>query len=253
MLSDIIIPMDIDALKKENESLKQANAIKSDLISISAHQLRTSLSALKWIFKMFLDKDVGAISVEQESFIKKASESNDRMIALVNDMLTLNHTEDTALSFKFAQTDIVQLADQTLFEFSGESHKKGIEIIFLKPERPLPLVKCDPEMIRVVLQNLIENAIKYSESGNKILLSMRENGEHAEISVHDNGIGIGDAEQSHIFEKFFRSDKAKAKEAVGSGLGLFTIKKIIDHHKGTIRFESTKDSGTTFFVSLPIK
>lgn len=243
----------IEALKKENESLKNANSIKSDLISISSHQLRTSLSALKWIFKMFLDKDVGPISPEQESLLKKASESNNRMINLVNDMLTLSHSEDTALLFKFTETDIVQLVDQTIFEFSGESQKKEINLLFLKPESFPPLVKCDTEMIRVVLQNLIENAIKYSDKGDKVVVSIHNDENSVEISVHDNGIGIDPAEKEHIFEKFFRAKNAKEKDAIGSGLGLFTVKKIIENHKGKIWFEGAPGNGTTFFFSLPIK
>lgn len=243
---------ELEKLQKEVESLKNSNAVKSDLISISAHQLRTSLSALKWIFKMFLDKDLGVLAPEQEGFLKKASESNDRMIALVNDMLTLSHTEETALAFKLAPTDLVKLFEQTLFEFSGESHKKQIELVFLKPEHHTRNVNCDPEMIRVVFQNLTENAIKYSEAGDKVVISIKETDSTIDISVHDNGIGISAEEQKNIFGKFFRAENAKKKDVIGSGLGLFTVKKIVERHNGKIWFESTKDSGTTFFVSLPI-
>ena len=249
--SAIMARMDIESQQKEIETLKKSNAVKSDLISISAHQLRTSLSAMKWIFKMFLDKDLGAISTEQENFIKKASESNERMIALVNDMLTLNHTEDTALSFKLTPTDIMKLLEETLFEFSGESHKKGIEIIFLKPDTEIPLLNCDSSMIRVVLQNLIENAIKYSPAGTKIFISLNKKENNLEMSVRDMGIGIQEGDQPHIFEKFFRAENAKTKDGIGSGLGLFTIKKIIEYHHGKIWFTSNTE-GTTFFVTLPL-
>jgi signal transduction histidine kinase len=244
--------MDIETLKKENEHLKQMNAVKSDLISISAHQLRTSLSALKWILKMFMDKDLGTLSSEQESFIKKAFASNERMIALVNDMLTLNHTEDTALTFTFRPEDIVKIIDETIFEFSGESHKKDIEIIFLKPEN-IPLVPCDREMIRVVFQNLVENAIKYSSSGDKVFISMRLADDTAEISVRDTGIGITETDKEKIFQKFFRAKNAEEKDQVGSGLGLYTTKNIVERHNGKLWFESTEGSGTTFYVSLPLR
>ncbi len=243
---------EIEKLKIEIEKLKKMNAVKSDVISISAHQLRTSLSALKWILKMFLDKDLGPVSSDQESLIKKGFDSNERMITLVNDMLTLNHAEDTALEFKFENTDIMTLAEQTLFEFSGEAHKKGIELIFLKPDNTLPPVKCDQEMIRVVLQNLIENAIKYSESGNKVVVSLKQNEKNLEVTVRDTGIGIKEDDQSKIFNKFFRADNAKKKDAIGSGLGLFTTQNIVQHHNGKIWFESKGDEGTTFFVALPL-
>lgn len=241
-----------EALKKENESLKKNNAVKSDLISISAHQLRTSLSALKWIIRMFLDKEVGSITAEQDGLLQKAYQSNERMIALVNDLLTLSHVEDTALKFTMSETDILPLMEETLFEFSGESHKKNIEIIFIKPDENLPKINCDKDMMRVVIQNLIENAIKYSSEGDKVFCSMRINNDSLELSVRDTGIGIPEAEQKNIFNKFYRADNAKQKELVGSGLGLYTVKNIVESHKGKIWFESSSE-GTTFFVVLPIK
>jgi signal transduction histidine kinase len=245
---------DMEKLKAENEKLNKINVNRSDLISISAHQLRTSLSALKWILKMFIDKDLGNITAEQESFIEKAYDSNERMIALVNGLLTLNHSEDCSLQFKFESVDILNLIEQTIFEFSGEAHKKNIELIFLKPKLQIPNIKCDKEMIRVVLQNLIENAIKYSLPNDKVFLSLKYNEEikNVEISAHDTGIGIKEEDKPNIFSKFFRASNAVEKDGVGSGLGLFTIKYIVEQHKGKIWFESSPEIGTTFFVALPI-
>lgn len=245
---------ELEALKAENEKLKKVNAVKSDLISISAHQLRTSLSALKWILRMFIDKDLGTITTEQESFIKKALDSNERMLALINDLLTLNHADDTTIKFNFDKVNILDLLEQTLFEFSGETHKKDIELIFLKPDGDIPLVNCDLEMIRVVFQNLIENAIKYSQPKDKVFISMKPSidNKNMEISIRDTGIGINPEDQAQIFDKFFRAENAIAKDYVGSGLGLFTTKNIVERHKGKIWFESTLGVGTTFFVTLPI-
>lgn len=243
---------DIAQIKRENEELRKQNSVKSDLISISAHQLRTSLSALKWILKMFLDRDLGAITGEQESFIQKAFISNERMIALVNDMLTLTHAEETALQFKLEEVDLIKLTDEIIFEFSGESSKKHIEIIFLKPDTEISKVSCDKEMIRVVFQNLIENAMKYSSEGDKVILSAKEKDGNIEISVRDTGIGITEEEKAKIFEKFYRANNAKEKDPVGSGLGLFTTKSIVEYHKGKIWFDSKAGEGTTFYFSLPI-
>jgi signal transduction histidine kinase len=245
---------EIEQLKIENEHLRKQNAVKSDLISISAHQLRTSLSALKWILKMFIDKDLGKINIDQESFILKALESNDRMISLVNKLLVLNHTEDEDLKFSFEKTNILEVLEQTSFEFSGETHKKGVEFIFLRPEGEIPSINCDKEMIRVAFQNLIENAIKYSNENGKIFLSIKHNSEtkEIEISVRDTGIGISKEDQEKIFGKFFRGANAIVREGSGSGLGLFTTRNIIEHHKGKIWFESIPGSGTTFFITLPI-
>lgn len=242
---------DIQKIKAENEELKNQNLVKSDLISISAHQLRTSLSATKWILKMFLDKDLGELKNEQENLLNKAYESTERMITLTNEMITLNHTEDKILSFNFKPVDITTLLEQTIFEFYGESHKKHIELIFLKPSTDIPEISADKEMIRVVLQNLVENSIKYSRENGKVVISLSMENDHVEVSVRDSGITIKEEDKSRIFEKFFRTENAKQKESIGSGLGLYTTKKIVEHHNGKIWFESD-ERGTTFFVVLPV-
>lgn len=244
---------EIEKLRAENEKLKNMNAGKTDLISVSAHQLRTSLSAIKWILKMLINKDLGKLTVEQEGFVEKAYDSNERMIVLVNKLLTLNHTGETSIELKLEKIDLLKMIEQILFEFSGETFNKGIELTLLRPDE-LPLVNCDKDMIMVVMQNLIENSIKYSFPHGKIILSMRYKKENSEIeiSIHDNGIGINKENKESIFNKFFRGTNAIEKEQVGSGLGLFTTKNIVELHKGKIWFESESNNGTTFFVALPI-
>lgn len=240
-----------EMLAKENEELKHQNATKSDLISISAHQLRTSLSAMKWILKMFLDGDFGELTAEQMNFMKKAFESDDRMIRLVNEMLSINHAEDSLESMNPEPTDLVKLLDEVVFDFTGESYKKGIELIFLKPDHQLKHLTVDAEKIRVVFQNLIENAIKYSNKGGHVFVNIAEKEGAIEISVRDTGIGIDVADQSSIFGKFFRAPNAKKQDTVGSGLGLYTTQRIVEKHEGKIWFESVSGVGTTFFVTIP--
>lgn len=243
---------EIKKLKEENEQLKKINENKSDIISMTAHQLRTSLSALKWIFKMFIDEDIGKLTTEQGGFIQKAYNSNERMLVLVNDLLTLSHTEDASVSYNFKKVDILYLIEQVLFDFSGETNKKEIELIFLKPESQVPSVDCDESMIRVVLQNLVENSIKYSNQGGKVFVSLKQKDNNILISVHDTGIGIKEEDKENIFKKFYRAPNAQEKENIGSGLGLFTTKNIVEKHHGKIWFENAQGGGTTFSVSLPI-
>ena len=236
----------------ENEKLKQENATKSDLISISAHQLRTSLSAMKWILKMFLDGDFGTLTAEQQNFMKKAFESDERMIRLVNEMLSINHAEDSLDAMHMEPVDVLQLLDEVVFDFTGESYKRGIELIFLKPDHALKSPVADKEKIRVVFQNLIENAIKYSNKGGRVFVTIDEKDEMLKLSVRDTGIGINEADQAKIFGKFFRADNAKAQDVVGSGLGLYTTARMVEKHHGKIWFESKAGEGTTFFVDIPL-
>ncbi len=243
---------ELEKLRAENEQLKKMNAIKSDWISISAHQLRTTLSAIKWILKMFLDGDFGKMSPEQNGFMKKAFDSNERMLDLVNEMLSLNHIDQTSLRYDFEKHNMIDLIDSVLFDFTGESYKKGVEIVFLKPTAPIPPLTFDLEKIRVVLQNLIENAIKYGNTGTRVFISAQIMGDFVEVHVKDTGIGIPEADQKLIFTKFFRATNAKTKDSVGSGLGLFTTKAIIEKHGGKMWFESGEDQGTTFSFTLPV-
>ena len=240
-----------EAISKENESLRRDIAAKSDLISVSAHQLRTSLTSMKWILKMFLDGDFGTLTAEQHNFIEKAFESDERMVRLVNEMLSINHAEDTLDTMRLGHVDIVKLLEEVNFDFTGESYKRGIELIFLKPSQAVSPVMADMEKIRVVFQNLIENAIKYSNKGARVVVNVTETADTVEISVRDTGIGIADADTKNIFQKSFRTDNAQKQDSVGSGLGLYTTRRIIEKHRGKIWFESKIGEGTTFFVSLP--
>ena len=238
-------------LLKENEELKRQNLIKSDLISVSAHQLRTSLSAMKWILKMFMDGDFGELNTEQKNFVGKALESDNRMISFVNEMLSINHAEDTLDEINVTSFDLIKLFDEIIFDFTGESYKKGIQLVFLKPDQSSLIINADYEKIRVVLQNLVENAIKYSIKDSRIIISVAKKGTNIEISVRDSGIGISKADQANIFGKFFRAPNAKKLDSVGSGLGLYTTKRIVETHKGTIWFESEEGVGTTFYIQIP--
>ena len=244
-------PHNIDTLLKENKELKKIIAVRSDWISISAHELRTSLAANKWILKMFLDKDFGTITTEQEGFMKKAFDATERMLSLVNDMLAANHAQDAVLEYHFTTSDMIKIIDDVIFDFHGESFKKGIEIIFLKPEALIAPIKMDTEKIRVVIQNLIENALKYSPRGTTVIISVKDSATELQISVKDQGIGIPTLEQPQIFEKFFRASNAKAQEAVGSGLGLYTTELIVTAHGGKLWFESEPEHGTTFYMTIP--
>ena len=239
-------------LKEENAKLKESILMKSEMFSIGAHQIRTSLAALKWIIKMFLDGDLGKLTSEQENLLRKASDGNERAINLVSELLLVNKSEDVVeKEYIFENVDLVELIENTIFDFSGESVARGIEIIFLKANK-LPKAKADKEKMRVVLQNLIENSIKYSNYHGKIFISIKVNNKNMiEVSVKDSGIGITEESKKNIFQKFFRTEKAQKKEAMGSGIGLYTTKKIIDKHAGNIWFESTEGSGTTFFFTVP--
>jgi signal transduction histidine kinase len=220
---------------------------------MGAHQIRTSLSGQKWIIKMFLDGDLGKLTPEQENLMQKAYESNDRAINVVSELLLTNKMEEVVeKKYVFSKVDMMALIDSAKFDFSGEAHTKGIEVIFLKPEMRIPEINADKEKLRVVLQNLLENAIKYSDMHGKIFITLANKDGFIQVSIKDTGVGISEEGKNKIFEKFFRDSEAEKKEIMGSGIGLFTSKKILENHGGKIWFESEKGQGTTFHFSIPI-
>jgi signal transduction histidine kinase len=243
----------IQKLTAEKDRLEQLCSVKTDIVSVSVHQIRTSLSALKWIIKMFLDGDLGELTMEQENLMKKAYEGNERAISIASELLLMNKTEDILEKKNtISKVDIVELIDTTLFDFSGEAHSRDIEIIFLKPEAKIHQPNTDKEKIRVVIQNLVENAVKYSDEHGKIFITVKELDGMIQVAVKDTGIGISEEGKSKIFEKFYRDPEAQRKEVIGSGIGLYTTKKIIDNMGGRIWFESSEADGTTFFFTIPV-
>ncbi len=244
---------EIKVLREENERLKQAISTKAEMVSINVHQIRTLLSAIKWIIKMFLDGDLGKLTPEQEGLLRKAYEGNERMLATASEMLLMNKTENVVeRAYAFESINMSDIIENSIFDFSGEAKIKSVEIIFLKPEKGVPPVRADKEKLRVVFQNLLENAVKYSNNNSKIFISEKVEDSSLEVSIKDSGIGIVDGGKEKIFEKFYRGENAQKKEAVGSGIGLFTTKKIVEEHGGKIWFESAENQGTTFFFTTPI-
>lgn len=245
---------DINRLIAENENLKKIIENKSDSFSITAHKLRTSLTALKWTLRMFLNKDLGDVSDEQKKYLEKLVENNEKSLLLINDMLISNReNNNSSVKLNITNINILELIEKIIFIFSGEFKNKNINLIIEKEENSIFQAKCDEEMMIGVFENLIENAIKYSHDGGEIKISIKkdEKSKGVLISIHDNGIGIKEEDTSKIFSKFFRAPNAIEKENTGSGLGLFTTKSYVDKNNGSIWFESINGGGTTFFVLLP--
>lgn len=239
----------MNELEKENEKLKEIIEFKSDLISMMAHQLRTSLSASKWVLKMFSDGDLGKLNEEQKVFIKKTYENNEKMISLVSEMIDINKQEETKVFYKWDEHDIGEAIDDVLTDFLGEAKQRKVTLHFNKPEEVL--IECDEDKMKTAIQGLLENAIKYNKENGDVFIEIESDAHEVTISVRDTGIGIEETEKENIFNKFFRTKNAKKKENIGSGLGLFAVKSIVERHNGKIWFESTEGSGTTFFISLP--
>lgn len=241
-------------LTKQNEKFSQLDKEKSEFVSTVAHQLRSPLSAIKWTLDILLKGEtVGELSVEQRALLMKANESNERIINLIRDMLGIDRIESGSYGLSFADINIIDLFTNIVAEFESQANKRNIKITIEKDEK-LPKISVDPQRMRAVMQNLIENSIKYTHEGGAIKIDVRSpDADTMKIRVSDNGVGIPKEQQGDIFKRFFRAQNAKALDPEGSGLGLFIVKTIVQRHGGTLDFESEEGKGTTFIISLPLR
>ena len=233
---------------------KKVQELKTEFVSIAAHQLRTPLSAIKWTLTALIEGDFGEVKGKQLEYIKRANISNERMIELVNDLLNLSRIE----AGKYVQIEdflkIENLITEVLREEEIKAKKKKVTIEF-KKDKNIPEISVDKEKIMLLIQNLIENAINYSFENTKIYINLTEDRKKHEIqfSITNSGIGIPEKFKKRMFTKFFRADNAVKTETVGSGLGLYINKNIIESHGGKMWFDSEEGKETTFYFTLPAK
>jgi len=233
---------------------KIVEKLKTEFVTISAHQLRTPLSAIKWTVRMLLDGDVGELTDEQTEFLKKAYQSNERMVNLVNDLLNVTRIEEGRYLYNPEELDMIELIEKTIIPLKEIAERKNLKFEFLKPKEKEIKVRVDKEKISLAISNLVDNAINYTKEG-KISIQFEYDSKDKQVkfSVKDTGIGISEEQQKRLFSKFFRGINAIKAETEGTGLGLFIAKNIIEAHGGRIWFESEEGKGTTFYFTLPLK
>lgn len=230
---------------------KAISRTKSEFISVAAHQLRTPLSAIKWVFKMLIDGDVGDITKEQKEFLQKGYDSNERIIQLVGDMLSVARIEEGRFGYEFYYVDLIAIIKKTIKSFEIKAEERQINIKLEVPEEVIQPLKMDPAKVELVLQNLIDNAIKYTAKGGNVIIKVRSIDRYVEISVSDTGVGVPKEQMGRLFSKFFRGTNVIKMQTEGTGLGLFITKNIIRRHGGEIWFETEEGKGTTFLFTLP--
>lgn len=226
---------------------------KSEFISIMSHQLRSPLSAIKWQLNLLLpggvakNIDFGTV----QKYLQTVYDQNERMIRSVNDLLEVNRIEDNDLILRPADVFLAELTRKVLEEYKNLASASNIEFE-LRAEDGRPAL-ADEERMRHVIEHLVDNAIRYSPGGGRVLIETKQDDGKILWRITDRGAGIPKSDQGRVFEKFFRSDHALRYQTEGSGVGLFIAKSIIKKSGGEIGFSSSLEKGSIFWFTLPAK
>lgn len=241
--------MEIERLYQEAKRLSRA---KTEFLSITSHQLRTPLTAMKGYISMVLEGGYGNLTKKVEKPIKNVYQSNERLIRLVNNLLNLSRLEAGKIKVTLVPTSLEEIIEDVARELKITVKDKNLYIKIKSPKKKLPKVMVDQDHIRQVILNVIDNAIKYTKEGGVTVELLNED-DKILVKISDTGEGMDQEEMSQLFEMFSRSDAGNQFHIEGAGIGLYVAKKFIEMHKGRIYAESDgKGKGSTFHIELPI-
>jgi signal transduction histidine kinase len=235
------------------ERVAEASRMKSEFINIVSHQLRSPLTNIKWTFEILSSEDFDVPDSKQEEYFVNVKENIARMVELIDDLLIVSRIEQGRLPIQNKEFDFAELVAEQVSRFKVFAEATHIKLS-LAVEEGLPKVFADPSLLKLVIENLIDNAIRYTEGKGEVAVSIgKRDANKILFSVRDSGVGIPEKDQKYIFQKFFRAENALKQRTKGSGLGLYVCRTIVEKSGGQIWFKSKDHQGTTFFVTLPIK
>ncbi|MFT7506915.1 MAG: signal transduction histidine kinase [Acidimicrobiales bacterium] len=223
---------------------------KSELVAIASHQLRTPLTSMRGNVEMLVDESYGALNKKQKELLDDVEVSTVRLIMMVNDMLDITKIEGKILDLNLSDVAIAPVVDSIISDLSEYAQRQQFTISHNRLEENVT-VYVDKLRVRQVLQNLMDNAIKYSSHPGSLSVSYAVDDSSLIMKLADDGIGIPQAEQAKLFGRFYRASNTAMVPGSGSGLGLYIVKSIVESFGGSISFESVEDEGTTFIVRLP--
>lgn len=228
--------------------LRRLESLRRDFVANVSHELKTPLSSIKACAETLRN---GALSDPEatQRFLARIEEQSDRLHHLIIDMLSLARIESGQQSFEIAPVDVAEVVEACVEGYRQGAESKNIQLC-IEPGLPPCRVQAEPEGLREILDNLIDNAIKYTPAGGTVTLRWQIDGGWARIDVADTGIGISEEDCRRVFERFYRVDKARSRELGGTGLGLSIVKHLAQSFGGKVGVESEPGRGSTFRVEL---
>jgi len=239
------------AIEHDITKEKEIDKTKTEFVSLASHQLKTPIGSIQWDLEMLMDGDYGSVTAKQKDILSEAYVMSKRMNDLVNALLNISRIEMGVFIIEPKPTDFVQLCEEVISEMKPRILKKGHELVKVF-DQDLAKIPADDKLLRVIFQNFISNAIKYTPNGGKIVVAIKADSKDITFSVANNGAPIPDADQSKIFSKMFRASNAQEQDPEGNGLGLYVVKEIVENGGGKIWFTSKNGENTVFACSFPL-
>jgi len=231
--------------------LKEVDKMKDEFISIASHELRTPITTLKGFISMATEGDYGQLNEQGKKGFKIMEASANRLGALVEDLLNVSRIEQNRLSISPQVIDLKGVLDTIAGEFEFRIQEKGLKFQLICDEK-LPKVWADEDKLRQVLVNLMGNAVKYTKQGEIELIAKQSEPKVVTINIKDTGIGMDAKERESLFEKFYRVKGEETKGIVGTGLGLWITKQLVELMGGKIYVDSIKHVGSQFYFTIPV-
>jgi signal transduction histidine kinase len=250
-LASVLLGGVVLALRTASRAMKLSE-MKSDFVSNVSHELRTPLASIRVFGELLRLGRVDNLERARDYGEYIETESR-RLTQLINNILDFSSIESGRKSYHFDRADVAEVVAETLKTFAVRLRQSGFVIRFERPAAPLPPVLLDASAVAQSLSNLLDNAVKYSNGGREITVTVTQQGGWAVIAVADQGIGIPRDEQRKIFDRFHRVPTGLVHDVKGSGLGLAIVRHIVDAHRGRLTVESKVGEGSTFSIHLPVE
>ena len=237
------------ALFHDISRLKQVDEIRRDFVANVSHELRTPLSIFHGNLETLLE-DNDLDDDETQHIYQIMKRHSDRLNLLANDLLSLAQLESKEATLQLAEINLRDFVEDATRDWTKRLAKKNLRLELQVPTA-CPIIRADERRLEQVLNNLLDNAVKYSHQSGRIIVEAAAPDEEVLLSVRDEGVGIAPADLPRIFERFYRADRARSRELGGTGLGLSFVKHIAQLHGGRVEADSTLGQGTTIRVILP--
>ena len=226
--------------------LQEREQVKTDFLSLVSHQLRTPITPIRGAIDMLLGGFTGPITAQQQKLLEMADRHTCRLQRLVTDLLDIFHLENGRLELHLAPVNLQEIVQETRNDHAEKFQAKGLSLDF-ETSSNIPIIQGDAKRLEQVMDNLLNNAYKFTEQGG-VKMRLARNDKHLILQVSDTGIGIPEDQTDKIFKRFFQVDGFQE----GAGLGLAIVKHLVEAHQGSIEFESVFGEGRTFTINLPV-